>query len=110
MHPSEWRGTPAEADWDYSVGVRNGGWVNKQRTVRFEDPVVTDALEAEEEGESEEESEVESEEEEEDGEEKWVMIGRASWKRNGFVSEYPDEEMEDAFEELDTSIYRGTGA
>ena len=72
---------------------------------------MTDALEGEEgdEVESEEESEVESEEEE-DGEEKWVMTGRCSWKRNGFVSEYPDEEMEDAFEELDTSIYRGTGA
>ena len=110
MHPSEWRGTPAEADWDYSVGVRNGGYGNRQRRVRFADPVVTDALEAEEddEVESEEESEVESEEEE--GEEKWVMIGRSSWEGNDFVSEYPDEEMEDAFEELDTSIYRGTGA
>lgn len=116
MHPSKWRETPAEAAWDYSVGVRNGGWGYRQRTVRWADPVVTDVLEGREGGEEEEEdgemvgevAESDEEDEDKEAEEEWVLMGR--WSSNwGVVGENPDEEMQDVFEEIDPSLYLGTG-
>ncbi|KAK0515873.1 hypothetical protein JMJ35_001907 [Cladonia borealis] len=95
VHPSEWKETPAEAAWDYSVGVRNGGWGNRERRVRWAGPVVTDVLEPEEEKGSGAEREGWEWVEEDDGEE--VHIGDMGGD--------PDEEMEDLFEELDPSVY-----
>ncbi len=98
VHPSEWKTTPAEAEWDY--GLKNGGYRYRQRKVRFADPVVTDVevveswvCEAAREGDWEwvEKEDVETEV-------GGVAVDLGS--EMGGVGEDPDEEMEDVFEYL----------
>lgn len=114
MHPSEWKGTPAEADWDYGVGVKDGGYRKRERRVRWVEPVGTVVGEGapwvgEGEGEWEWVVEEDAEVEEEHGKvEIWgeaVDLGIET----GGVGEDPIEEMEDVFEYFDPSVYRRIG-
>lgn len=110
-HPSEWKGTPAEAEWHYGDGVGNGGYGERERRVRWADPEVTMVETREEEWverrgrKAEREWDWELVEEGEDGE---MEIGGNAVDLGiemGGVDENPDEEMEDLFEYLDPGKY-----
>ena len=108
MHPSEWKTTPAEAEWDY--GVRYGGYCYRQRKVRFAEPVVTDVEVVDEPWVCEVGRERHCEWEWVEKEDVEIEIGGVAvdlGSEMGGVGKDPDEEMEDVFELLDPTFYLG---